>query len=1138
MAKQPTDLTNAKRVRSLNADAVELNFCRDVLEIYHDMKLISGKDYKAVKDSDDVRVIDEKLTVVPELTDKQQLEFSERFVKRIYQANQNVDTVSPGLLADAYKSLKKSDKDEDKQLLGAVRDRIDALAAEFYSFNGAGVLPTEDEKRFLNFIDVTNIADTYDGYNKMFAARLEDSDVGAVELGNTNLKDVLTKNQQQIEATLQEYDQEYGLSDVSDKNAGKIEKHLDDVSAAVGKVEITEDKKQDLSKYKFLDQNGNPIPQFRDKKGKLVSDYAKGCTIDEQGRLQSVVDLARHEVVLRHAAKVDEKIDDKALASEVNEELLYKLYEIDTAEKIISGAENPEQFTDPKYRDDFIKNLRKEGGKISDSGYQAAMDYQVNQTAGFAARLKAKVKGSADKIKGVFSKLFKPISNIDKRSKARFAKSATPEDKRKKRIDFFVRILKGFASAFLVSAAITTIATAGAALAGVSLAAGLAAVGVIVAIAKSAVQIHKWRKNQKAKGLPCDIKAFIKDKRLVASLGTSALGAVAMVFGAAGLAQVAIPLGYGALAIGSTTSAIQMYRDAKDAHMSTAESLVWSLANVAATIGGGFAGRAAANYGISEYNKAHPDNEIFQKKVSEGHEAWDERVQRQEYTPEALEHAKDIATRWYQDNPDLLQQRVEAIEAYNAEHGTTIDPYRAIVLNGDAGGVTADNMGLHADYNPNPIPSHGHHTVFGAGWAHEHGIDMSEVNALKHLFNADGSINPDGMAAAQKIDPMVSAINEVGVVSNGDSIAHRDGWLHQNTTLTDGETPVFNTYANGESPFHIVEDTIRHDGVNSVYEPINNSGMGMFGQYAPKTTSEKIRDRLGSLADAIFGPRKEPTPQEPERQEETPVVPVEDERNGLPAAPERKGLPGGEEYKGLPGGEEHKGLPGGEERKGLPGGEERKGLPGATDGEFLPIAPEGEDLSEDRKALPGAEKSKDILEISRSDAKKWNDLHDQLDRIQLKRKSKNLPAGEANDLKRQEKTIKQEINRLYNKFGRPSQNDLNTGVDYALKKDILNSKQEQLSKVEAELQRLEGKKDEVRKAALVIAQRKLQRKIEQLQTELMAMQVMAANPDWIYESRSVENNADNFNSASQRIKKKQPQVSPMYLGTKDGWTVD
>lgn len=218
-------LVNAKRKRSPNADAVELNFCRDVLEIYHDMKLISEKDYKAVKDADDVHVVDEKIASVPELNDKQQLEFSERFVKRIYDATQSVDSVSPIVLANAYISLKKSKDKDDKTttLLNAVRDRIDMLATEFYTFHGTGTIPAENDNRFLNFIDVTNIADTYDGYSKMFAARLEDSDLEESDYGKS-LKDMLTKNQQQIDSTIKEYDDQYGLTDVSEETAPKIEK--------------------------------------------------------------------------------------------------------------------------------------------------------------------------------------------------------------------------------------------------------------------------------------------------------------------------------------------------------------------------------------------------------------------------------------------------------------------------------------------------------------------------------------------------------------------------------------------------------------------------------------------------------------------------------------------------------------------------------------------------------------------------------------------------------------------------------------------------------------------------------------------------------------------------------------------------
>ncbi|MDR2412846.1 MAG: hypothetical protein LBD50_01380 [Rickettsiales bacterium] len=863
------------RIRSPYSDGNQFILDRVAADVYHDMGIISDEDHAKSGEKETIEVLGK----IPDLQGAQAIEFSERFIDRI-AGNENLFNMAPpAALANAYEGTKErlksgaGDKDVLQARLEKLAARIDELTDNFSSNSS------------YYFADQTNIADVYDGYNKMFAARSVDLDA---EKDSAKIRRI-EENKNNLEEFIKEYDERWGLSEVSESDAPKLAKKWDELTKRIGDAKVSEDTLKLAAKYKFLDENGRPVPQFFDGKGKESADYKHGYKLNSNGRLNRVIDLARHDIAMQNVAKKD-AADDEFLEKELNDRIPFKLFEIDTADKVMRGAlENPEQFTDPRYLEKFVADLGVNGGEISNTGYQAAMDAQVNQTGGWASRLKARLKSGSQKAGSFFSKVFNPIKDIDKRAEDRTAGS--PPDKRKKRIEFFMRILKGFGSAFLVSAAITTIATAAAAVSGVGVAAAIAAIGVMTGIVMGAVQINKWRKAQQAAGRPADLTAFIKDKRLLATLGTTALASAAMIFGAIGLSHTAILMGYGAMALGGFNNAIAMYKDAKANGMSTKESLTWAIANAAAIVGGGFSGRMAANAGIQAFNERNPENTIFQNKETHTEIRQEQHTEsRLVYSDDALHNAERIAKMWYQDNPVELQHRVDLINQYNADYGTDIDPYRAIILNADAGGHTFDNMAQHIDGGGVKY-SGGQHTVLTSQWGAEHGFDKADLSALKNLFAADGSINPDGMDVAMRADNFVSARNEVGAVSSGDA-PHYDGVLPQNTFDADGN-PVYNTYADGDSVFHSETITVVNDIPVDIttYSPVDVPwGMGMFGIRFPKDDAafQKLKDRAGAILDKI-GEKEIPPLPKPKIEDEFKKLPPHKEPLPLPEGPKIAG---------------------------------------------------------------------------------------------------------------------------------------------------------------------------------------------------------------------------------------------------------
>ncbi len=1056
----PQYFDDDERQRKPTSDTNWVAFAKRLAEVYSrdDIFLLSPSEAEEVNDPDSAIRI---LSKVPKMSKELREKFCDAFLG---EDMKYLESATPIILANAYAAIRRraeNGEEGQQERLAQLAERIDTLSADFANSEGMVI-----DQGSWPIVDTTNIADVYEGFAEMLNARKADIDAtqepDKMQQFNDNLahlEDVITK-----------YDETWGINKMHQGDGERLSERWDEVYGALNRADISDKTKEKLAKGKFLDSNGKVIPQFesgQEGDTNKYADYQPGYKIVRDGRLASVVELARHDLAKKHVADEGD-VDEGTLEAELNDEVLYKMFEISTADQIVQGAtEHPEQFTDPRYRDEFIQKLSdpEHTYEISDRGYNDAINAQTNATAGWAARLKKKIGAAGN----FFSKIFKPIERIDRLAGVRMQRGAV--NKRKKRVEFLVRILKGFASAFIASALITTIATAAAAVAGMSVAMAAATIGIITAIGMGVVQVMRWKKAQQAAGLPTDFKAFLKDKRLLMSLGTSAVAVVAMCFGAAGLAQAAKVLGFGALIMGGSNNAISAYRDARDANMSAGESIAWAIANAAAVIGGGFAGRAAAHAGINAYNEHHPENRIFQHEVTENKpqettELQDRSETRLEYTQDALDNAKRIAHMWYRDNPEILQQRVDAINAYNLEHGTNIDPYRAIVLNGDAGGQTFDNMRLHVnnshiDPNINDVYSHGHHRVLTDAWGRAYGFTHDELHAAGHLFGPDGSINPEGMDVIQRLDPMVGAKNTVGFVTGRP--VQTDGYFKPNdpagwTTYTGGDAPmVENTYTWQE------EVPVVKDVPTTELKPVYNGAVAAFGNYSLRERANDLRDRIGSFLDRVRRNRRpdpEPDP-EPTPDPKPEPVPVEYDQRLLPPGtpiPDHKRLPAGPDRRID---ESHR-LPAGryiDESRQLSEPAVRPQLEDYKGG-FLPVhLRKTPDISSDKvfddhalrddenlrrvreryyrehapKQLPSGEKLPSFM-MTYEQAKKWEDLSERLAKLQST--PKDLFEGtEAETRAKLERDLTRALRAMFNEFGRPSEEDLHAAIVDAYRRE-------------------------------------------------------------------------------------------------------
>ena len=139
-----------------------------------------------------------------------------------------------------------------------------------------------------------------------------------------------------------------------------------------------------------------------------------------------------------------------------------------------------------------------------------------------------------------------------------------------------------------------------------------------------------------------------------------------------------------------------------------------------------------------------------------------------QYTEYAKTHAKEIAEKWYAGNTEELAKRVRMIEEANKTYNMSLDPHRVLMLNADAGGRTFDNTRFAGGGR-----SGGIHTIFTELWAKAHSIDMEKIKALKDMFNG-GNIK-DAMEAAQALDKLVGANNQIGEVDKFTNLTYMAG---------------------------------------------------------------------------------------------------------------------------------------------------------------------------------------------------------------------------------------------------------------------------------------------------------------------------------------------------------------------------
>lgn len=825
------------RERSPYSDINEHTFDKVRLDIYKEMQLISEEEYKNV-DTQNPEAVIALINKYP-LSDKQQEDFEDRLA--IYVSTQKINgelpffqVMPPKVLAVAYIRLKNmqrkvQDEQQKNQLITATNrlgTHIDYLTSQ----------SAQNGMNKINFTDVTNTADTYHGYKAMFEARYPDikGDVGTKQLYET----AAHINEAQISA----YDKELHLEGITNKSAKDLEKRCDDLERAIDKIKFDDEQIAMLQRLEFPDEKGQVTPQFENGKIKRASS------------LETLVELAKANLLM-------EQLGDKSPVKEINsadltEQVLQLAYAAHVNSVIANGAkEDPKQFTDKSFFDKFKANLEN-GGKltISSTVFEATIDQAINTRIGYARRMADKLgnKGIPALDAPLVTRLTNQVSSFDKRKDDRLK---ARQARRQQRIENLKRMGKGLALAGGMSMALSLVGTSIAGDAGLTMATGGAnkfagmIIGTALGVGMTIHTIRKWRKQQKLAGNKHRWKTMFKDPNLMLTIASTGLGAAAAGFAITGNPGVASVLGISAMTLSGAKNAVKTYKDSRNAGLSILESGAWSLGVAGATAAGGYLGRYAAGQ-IIDYANDHGSN-IFKHQDTTTTE---EKVIKQEiqYKEGVVEHAKDILhDSWYKGHEDMLQQRVDQIMQYNADHGTDYNPYRVLLAAHDCGAIAPTDTINHVQEGPD-VHTHGNHTnIFP-----EKGYATAEqIDAVKNLFNSDGNFNPtpEGLKAFDVIDNHISKINQTGFYEGSDK--QDDGVLGYNSSgnprVYDENGNEWSTHANGEAPKKTVEveETIKVSKTDW-FKNDKQQIMGTLGSLG-NPLKRGLKARIGSLKDTI-----------------------------------------------------------------------------------------------------------------------------------------------------------------------------------------------------------------------------------------------------------------------------------------------
>jgi hypothetical protein len=212
-----------------------------------------------------------------------------------------------------------------------------------------------------------------------------------------------------------------------------------------------------------------------------------------------------------------------------------------------------------------------------------------------------------------------------------------------------------------------------------------------------------------------------------------------------------------------------------------------------------------------------------QKKVAD--EITHERTIRH-YSDGMIKSAKDAVEGWYAhdypNHPEILQQDIDAINQYNLDHDTNLDPYRILR-------AMKISQPSRLAYTP--------------GWSNTYNVPQELISQAAHAVGG-GVYDPAGMEAAKFLDAnYLGKSGNVGDVPMGHTVNKTY------SPITELPTETTETVIDQVAKYEPTYD-VRTESVDV------RAGYGAFGNYSPRERIKNLRDRVGSFLDRVRSNRR------------------------------------------------------------------------------------------------------------------------------------------------------------------------------------------------------------------------------------------------------------------------------------------
>lgn len=743
-----------------------------------------------------IEILESKLS----LNAKEQELFESGMITLMINNQEYFALMPPSVLVEKYKYVsaligqklaknKNANVSNESSVIRKLYSRMEQLNTDLYKGNN------------LHYFDITNVSDTYEGYNEMFGIIAQE--------GSDQQKQMLSANRKKVKEGIDEYDKHWDIDGLTTNDADVLSQRFDQVVANIENIKLDEETLNIAKHFTFLNEQGQKEEQF-DANGNII----KGSKLDEMLRISKQF-VAMESLKAEHSPA--------QLSEQLNERMQEVLYGFHVNNLVMQGAmkEKPDQFTNKAYREEFVKNISNMDAPkpISNITYKASVAGCINIVDGYTHRLAKKV--GADK--PIVEKIYMPLSDLDPRAADRFGKTKST-DKKAYRKEMLKRSLKGGVSAFLVSGAITALGTAAASDAALTATTGGlnklagAFIGAGLGIGMTIFQVRQWRKRQKAEGKPAGRKAFFKDRRMVMTVATTALGAAAIGFAATGNPGVAQALGYGAIAMGSANSLISSIQDAKAQGISAWEGAGWGLLQTVINIGAGMGGRYTAEAGINWANEQFPENKIFQHEETSTKTTTVQVADVNRINADAKEF---LSKTWYRDDTASLNALIH-------KYGSA----EAVLYAIDAGGIETPALAQYDNVTD--------HTVLTKSWATQNDVNPEYVEILR---NPSAHTQTELQAAVEGIRGHVDpSHNFVTKIENAPVRSDLYPDRNPNSTYSHDFDKYMKTITNTTTTTNLVPNEVQ-------------PGIGMFGIMMNKLPLVQkikgLKKRLGALKDLV-----------------------------------------------------------------------------------------------------------------------------------------------------------------------------------------------------------------------------------------------------------------------------------------------